>query len=322
MTPEYAATSPNMDFIPRPPVGVIQVRLCKDFRYSIYDPLQWPQIYTPGYEYLTAVRRHETTGASWAALWWTPLPGIDFQLLGGSAFKCLGVLSADKLRPLRLLVEELTIEIGEHTKNVGHDNELQRLQREMHRALQRAMYFPSTLRDACIQIRQVQRFWLMARAFLDFAGIMKRPDDSGYRQVAKEYMGAFTTDPAHVQRLYHAGIPVWFLRPAVTLTSNISVVAMVLVREPETEYITTEPLVSGLTPIYSGLSGPRHLAAVSQSAFSYFDISESPLLLRDDLSDYRAQPASTQSASSSGRGAQTGAQRTSKKTAGKKPCEF
>ena len=56
---KYVITSPNMEWVPEPFVGLVQVHLRKDFRYGVEDPFQWPQVYSEGFEFLSAVLRRD-----------------------------------------------------------------------------------------------------------------------------------------------------------------------------------------------------------------------------------------------------------------------
>ena len=44
---KYIITSPNVDWIPQPFVGLIRVFMRADYRYGENDPFQWPQVFVP-----------------------------------------------------------------------------------------------------------------------------------------------------------------------------------------------------------------------------------------------------------------------------------
>ncbi|RDX46423.1 hypothetical protein OH76DRAFT_838691 [Lentinus brumalis] len=70
----YVAISPNADFVPEPPVGLVQVYLCEDFRYGIYDPIQWPQVFSDDFEYVCAIRRRNpVVERLYPRIWDTPV---------------------------------------------------------------------------------------------------------------------------------------------------------------------------------------------------------------------------------------------------------
>ncbi|KAI1785092.1 hypothetical protein LXA43DRAFT_170738 [Ganoderma leucocontextum] len=99
---KWAVTSPNMDFVPSPPIGLIQVVLRADCRYSLVDPIQWPQAFSDGFEYLAAVLRSDTADDTLVPIWWSPRRE-DFELIQGSVIKCLGLLRRACVQPLSLV---------------------------------------------------------------------------------------------------------------------------------------------------------------------------------------------------------------------------
>ena len=71
----------------------------------------------------------------------------------------------------------------------------------------------------------------MARACIDYYGTYKRRRGPPHR-VNTKLMGAFTTDPAVVQELCEAGIPVWWVRQDTSIRDDIVVVRLNAAREP------------------------------------------------------------------------------------------
>lgn len=306
---EYTVTTPNMDYVPQPHVGLIRVDICEDFRYGIYDPVQWPQVVTKDWEYLPWVRRRATAPPHWWPVWWTPRADANFEVLEGSLFTSLGLLRSSDVGPLRQLVKDLRTEIASYTRDRIPHPSLLRHELEMQRALERLIHFPLSFRDICIQLRQVQRSWLFARAFLDHSNASK----TTAVDVNREYMGGFSTNPDVVQKLYTSGIPVWFLRLSAAMSATKTFVATeVTIRHPTPDDLVTKPLPGGLPPVYRGLTSANYLAAVTRSALSYMDLSHSPLLVRYDAESNCAQAATAQPSSSTARLNPSGAQRTPK----------
>ncbi|RDX40899.1 hypothetical protein OH76DRAFT_1489920 [Lentinus brumalis] len=278
----YIAISPNADFVPEPPVGLVRVHLCEDFRYGIYDPIQWPQVFSYDFEYLCAIRRRNAVERLYPRIWDSPSEGVDFDVLQGAIFKNLGRLSNAWFAPINKLVDELAREAQDFSQ--GTDSQVLQLRRTMLDARNRVLHFPSTFRDACMQLRTVQRYWLMCRAYLDFARMTTRADSDTPSPVDISLMGAFTTDPAVAQLLHRAGIPVWHIRPKVNI-DEIVVDALVTTEQPK---LVCQALESGASPIYTGLVGPALFRAVSRRAHLYLDVSRSPLLIRYDQETFRA----------------------------------
>ncbi|KAI0359020.1 hypothetical protein OH77DRAFT_1518275 [Trametes cingulata] len=281
----WVITSPNMKFVPAPPVGVVDVILRADYRYGIVDPTQWPQIYSPGHEYLCAIPRYVAPPHRLSPLWWTPHEQTDFEHIEGCTLKCLGLLRQDSIRSLCELLDEMSALVADvRAKSRQHvDERLIRLETVMRHSRERLQTFPCTFRDAAMQVREAQRYWLMCRAFLDYYGTHMRPRDQ-HRPVNTALMGAFTTDPGVVQTLYEAGIPVWWIRQDASILEDIVVVAIEELLEPHD--ICTRFGATHGDVLYRGLVGPGHLAAMARGGHTYMDISRAPLLVVDVVGGY------------------------------------
>ncbi|KAI0350259.1 hypothetical protein OH77DRAFT_1413343 [Trametes cingulata] len=279
-----------MDFIPRPPLGIVQLALRSDMKYGLLDPIQWPQVYAPGYEFLCAVRRPPPLTPSTrnptpaepsdmpypSVIWWTPQQDLHFRVIEGSVFKSLGLLSATALLPLEFAVSRLVGDIQKYVREAGKDLRLLRFQMEMLAACDRLRSFPSTFQDARLQVLQVQRFWLMARAFLDYSSLVVRSVMTGHAlALDQRAMGAFTADPSVVQQLFDAGLPVWFVRPNDLSVTGVTEVSF---REPCLDQLAMKRLDDTTPPLYQGLAGPGHLDIVCRRAVTYLDVSATPIL--------------------------------------------
>ena len=270
--PLWVVTSPNARFIPAPFVGQVQVVLRSDYRYGAQDPIQWPQLLVKDCEYLSVILRSSNDQVT-ALIWWSPLD-VDFDLLEGSVIKCLGLLRGDSVAPLFRLVEQMSSTISSHPLN-GNPT-LLCLEVAMRQACDRLRHFPCTWRDACLQVRQVQRYWLMAHAFLDYHALTSRPGHN--KAVQEQYMGAFSTDPSQVQILFSAGIPVWWLRVDATVLADTRVRAVVLLTEPTD---ICQEVALDAQVLYSGLVGHEHLICISRAGHTYQDLSRNVLLAVD-----------------------------------------
>ena len=213
---KYSITSPSCNFVPEAFVGRVVVALRADYRYGPPDPIQWPQILSPGWDYLCAVRRRVDSSDRRAVMWTDP-PADQFEVIGGCEFTSLGLFKKSSIAPLLTLARELdrTIDRREGPDREGSTAEhLQWLAGAVRQGCDRLSRFPSTLRDACLQYRDIQRYWLMATAHMEYFDLMKKTSKSKHTspRVRLDFMGAFTTHPHVVQNLFAAGIPVRFIR--------------------------------------------------------------------------------------------------------------
>ncbi|KAI1782631.1 hypothetical protein LXA43DRAFT_977454 [Ganoderma leucocontextum] len=235
---KWAVTSPNMPFVPTPSIGLIHVVLRSDCRYGAVDPIQWPQAFSEGFELLP--------------IWWSPQEE-DFELIHGSVIKCLGLLRRSAVQPLIELVDDLSRRVSSLPGEP--DKRLSSLDTAMRHARDRLLCFPCTWRDVRLQVRLTQRFWLMAQAFLDFQAVF--PSAGFRRPVDARFMGAFTTDPAAVQELFDAGIPIWWLRLDLSILTDTRVRAIVPLTTPDR--ICFDIFPGHGDDLYRGLAGAKHL---------------------------------------------------------------
>lgn len=290
---KFILTTPNMDFIPEPFVGLVQVHLRSNYAYGPVDPFLWPQIFSPGFEYLAVLRHPYPETHRYAPIWWSPKTSVDFHIVHGSAFTHLGSMRSPSFDLLDALVSEMSSHVADHQADVGLQPHLNYLHTAMIRARDRVKFYPCTFRDMCFQVREVQRFWLQCRAYIDYTRLVATESRHEPLPVQKGYIGAFTTDPGVVQQLFHAGIPVWWIRPNVGVTKPIEPQRLNRMRRPY--HIVQTMWVSGSQPLYSGLAGSEHLRVITQSKHSYVDVSHSPLLYRYDRDSYISQRRETSS---------------------------
>ncbi len=266
-----------MDFVPEPPVGIIELSLRTDGRYGMQDPIQWPQVIPSEYEFLSTILRKRDQDHRHAPLWWTPQPQ-DFEPAKGSAFTSLGLIKTSRMQPLASLVEKIIPDIYTFITGQGPSPTLKLFEISMRRALERLQYFPCSFRDATLQVRTVQRFWLYCRSFMDHMCLVALSTVRPSNHVNRQFMGAFTSDPGTVQRLFAAGIPVWFVRPDVSLTMHTSVCTLVRTEPPRD--LCLDQWDSQARALYVGLAGARHINIIQRTAHiaMYLDVSRVPLL--------------------------------------------
>ena len=256
-----------------------------DGRYGAADPVQHPQLLGPEFEFLSAVFRRAPDDHPYHPMWTVPLESTHFEYIAGSAIQCLGLLSNRFGAPISAVVDAASNQVRQRApQSTGHELQfLCWLESSMRHARDRLRTFASTFRDAVLQCAQVQRYWLMCQAFMLFEQLVNRPsspDDSVVPSTHHNLMGAFTTSPDVVQRLFHAGIPVWFLRPKTSLPPAIHLPPPQELRLPNS--ICTTPMGSQERVVYHGLAGSKHIQAMCRSVSLYHDVTQTPLLALED----------------------------------------
>ncbi|KAI0349435.1 hypothetical protein OH77DRAFT_1507471 [Trametes cingulata] len=254
-TPDHmwVIISPNMSFVPLPPMGILEVILRLDYPYGLVDPIQWPQIYSDGYEYLCAIQRPLPPTHRLSSLWWSPVEEHDFQCVEGCALKCPGLLRHESLRGLCDLIQEMCAVIMDAVaaRRDFVDDHLLWLEAAMRHARERLEYFPCTFRDAVMQDQEAQRYCLMSSE----RGTTVNPG----------FMGAFTMDPGVVQSLFEARIPVWWIRQDASILEDIVIVKITEVQRP---HICQRLGIDHGEVLYHGLVGPQHIRATARGGVS------------------------------------------------------
>ena len=265
-----------------------------DARYGVADPIRYPQIISSELEYLTAVYRRAPDGHPFSPMWTVPVEDVHFQLIEGSAIKCLGLLSKEFVDPISALVDATSTRVrARNIRNPVPDaRSLPWLENAMSQACDRLRSFPSTFRDTVFQCAQVQRYWLMCEAFLLYEELIhdnSSPSNPLMLPTRHNLMGGLTTSPETVQRLFHAGIPIWFLRPTSSLLPSTRLSPLQEVRPPRN--ICSEPMDGVESVVYYGLAGTGHIQATCRLVSLYRDVSCTPLLTleEDDYSPPMSQ---------------------------------
>ena len=292
---KYIITSPNSEHIPEPFVGLVHVCMRTDYRYGENDPFQWPQPLDLNYAFLSVIRHPYPETHRYAPLWWSPQIHRDFEVIEGSAFTCLGHLRSPVFDALELLVFEMSKIVDEHIETTGQSPARLSVYRlGMIQSSERIKFFPSTFRDLAFQVRELQRFWLLCRAWVDYSRLVA-PGDTSSRPLQTGYIGAFTTNPGEAQTFCRLGIPVWFIRPVISVNQDAAQRVLVSLRAPSN--LVREPWQTDAPAVFVGLSGARHLDVICAIKHMYLDVSQSPLLYRYD---YSAESATTRSEGSGG----------------------
>ena len=117
---------------------------------------------------------------------------------------------------------------------------------------------------------------MLATAWLDYhvnfakdcvVPSLRRPSDT--KNVRKDVMGVITTQPDIVQRMFEAGIPVWYMRLAKQLERETIVLNWVLPKHAE---LRNEMGNLFKWQIYRGVAGERHMAAIMNVCSRYLDL--------------------------------------------------
>ncbi|KAJ3483972.1 hypothetical protein NLI96_g5943 [Meripilus lineatus] len=270
---EWVITSPNMDFVPQPVLGRIQVLVREDGRYGVEDPIQWPQFFSTKYCHFPLILRHPSDPEDHRrVIWWRPTPR-DFIPIHGSVVSSLGTLASvpwDNLANIARLMSNRVLVFT--ACRGGPPTYLNFCDGSMRTALN-CLRFPSTYRDLVVQVANVQRYWLEADAWLRYMESYKSkildPPLYPSSKADDSLMGCFVTDPSIAFKLFAAGIPFWLVRSPNAITNEMAIQGIVQLTRPT-------DIVFGITgfgqQVYHGHVGQDHHHAIVKGAHTYMDI--------------------------------------------------
>ena len=286
--------SPNMRFLPCPPTGRVDVRLQDDGRFGIHDPVVWPQLWFPELPHYAAmpIPPAKFTAAESSCNeppWYTPPPG-DFLALPGDHLAPMGLLADTAwARLCDIFHQNLAPRIASFlSKHEASDSQRDRVASLRHfevivvNAMKR-LSWPATYRDLIKQVAHFQRLYLECSAWITWTDSIRPTLDSRTahepRDVISGIMGAFTQDVDVCQRLSAAGVPVWLVttRP-VPLPDTVPMSTEYKCPPAVPALFGSRPIpearLSGATPAYVGVAGPRHLAAIWRKSRALLDVSD------------------------------------------------
>ncbi|KAG1787643.1 uncharacterized protein HD556DRAFT_1312541 [Suillus plorans] len=259
-------TTPNMKFIPQPfhnESDIIQA--WADGRYWAMDPFQWPQTYDDLYAQSFAIPRRKAylDDASMTYAWFRPNFSSNFVPLAvGSLF---GQLKMDILGHLNYKIARMHKE--DHVVGWVH------AMRAVYERFQQAMAWC----DIVIVVAEYQRRFLDIWVVLDFYEVIEprmRFVDTTHK-VDPKWMGCFTQDVAIATKVHAAGVPVWLIRDARLIPSNMNIVKVVLFTPPDDLVISIyhDPLKLFAQPFDIIARGPNNCRCheAARQAYSNFE---------------------------------------------------
>lgn len=218
----WIITSPNMQDVPYFPADRASLRMRVDGRFGDEDFTLVPQVFTAEYAHRILIRRRPGDEAVENVMWWSPTRR-DFEPLSRSSYQSLGRFRSDNLT----LLDAMSWNLANRAYNIIGSNPgadwaaLEALISNMRHGIMRLKHSPYTFKELIMDVAQTQRFYLDSLAMCDYVqdkwanklqaiGPVKMPPRS-------EFIGAWTADASVVQKLHHAGIPVYFVRDRSTV---------------------------------------------------------------------------------------------------------
>ncbi|TFK58193.1 hypothetical protein BDN72DRAFT_866146 [Pluteus cervinus] len=257
-------TSPNVNFVYAPPMGIREVTLRSDNRFGDDDHILWPQPYLPSLCHFGAIRRKSDILNDPTNLMWSNLKEDEFNNGGTGCLSNIGHPHPNLVRRLDVYIELLTDRFRRYESNTEDKNK-----NPMSAPF---TTLPMTQEQLSFSFVEVQRFHVELVAVLDYLEVY-HPMMVGLEPPATEVartIGVFTTNPQVCQEFHRAGLPVWFIRPFSNLP-HIRINAVTKLRSPS-EFL--EMSISESHPdtlFYGNASSPQKHFKIGQSLRRYYE---------------------------------------------------
>ncbi|KZP26249.1 hypothetical protein FIBSPDRAFT_949715 [Athelia psychrophila] len=216
--PPWVYTSPNLSVIPFFDPQPTELRARHDGRFGMEDYVSHPQGYSETFPWAPLIPRQPTTTDALRAhpytLCWYDLIQEDWVAPIGCAFTGVGTLELAPYTEMYVLAVSVNTRAVSLYAGQSVPHEMVTVARAMFSVLERLKSLPLGFRDLVLQWTQVQRLVLdlvaMESYYAHFLSAMMQRDQR--HQVNLNLLGCFSTNPAVVDNMYWAGVPVVYVR--------------------------------------------------------------------------------------------------------------
>ena len=225
-----------MDFVPKfPEIEEVGIYLRGDGFYGPQEFSRWPQIYTPSLSHYSVIPKKpsDIMDKFWGSILFrdfnkddwdpiTPLPEINDRNWTMIEFSG-GLLHRDLWHRLNDALEQaITSCLTGHEEDSSKLYALARALRNLGRCASRRLHdAPDCASQVIFAVRDVQRICLELLGIYEWMTVI-RPHLQGSTSFPPgQYIGCFTSKVAEVEMLYHARIPVWYLRTKSSVTTSM-----------------------------------------------------------------------------------------------------
>ena len=246
---KWIITSPNCETTPNPCLdGDCTIFHQSNLRFGDDDELQWPQPFIVNYGHLCCIKKQPPHGNIMEVMWLLP-QRTDF-LEDGGVLHGVGKLHYRVLEGLHRWSDQMLDQAAEPKfSGISLVTQLVSiLKLLLHHLASISTMFHATRILVC----EMQRISLELRALLEYQEFYRPQMDMNTSFcVNMDFMGAFTNDLVVCEALFHAGIPVWLIRPYNKLLS-IRIKALSHLQFPSGTIPLDPPSSSSLPKIYVG----------------------------------------------------------------------
>ncbi|KZP19914.1 hypothetical protein FIBSPDRAFT_892307 [Athelia psychrophila] len=216
--PPWVYTSPNLSVIPFFDPQPTELRARHDGRFGMEDYVSHPQGYSETFPWAPLIPRQPTTTDALRAhpytLCWYNLIQEDWVAPIGCAFTGVGTLELAPYTEMYVLAVSVNTRAVSLYAGQSVPHEMVTVARTMFSVLEPLKSLPLGFRDLVLQWTQVQHLLLdlvaMESYYAHFLSAMMQQDQR--HQVNLNLLGCFSTNPAVVDNMYWAGVPVVYVR--------------------------------------------------------------------------------------------------------------
>ncbi|KAK1217024.1 hypothetical protein PQX77_020330 [Marasmius sp. AFHP31] len=214
---DVLVTSPNMDLLYKPPTGLCRVRLRRDNHFGPDDPLHHPQPFDRRNAHLAVLRVKGNCADNplLETAWLIPTTTDFVECPSCGGLGRLDLRIREKFTSLcRDVIAKFPSTAHSEDGLVGEGTI------QLNRLLDR-LDAPASLKETFLRFACAQRQVLELLARYEWVRVYRAKYMGKDRGIPPEVsfgvMGAFTEDYDALDSLYHAGIPVWFIRRLSTI---------------------------------------------------------------------------------------------------------
>ncbi|THU86473.1 hypothetical protein K435DRAFT_868264 [Dendrothele bispora CBS 962.96] len=218
----YFVTSPNMNLVYSPRFTPCLTRMRRDYHFGTDDPMYFPQPFNMTVGHLAIIPAPSPDSFHNHALaWYRPKPDDFVPHTSNPLGSSLGKLSVVLIARIETTTNRLITSALGRSENVKND----RYVRDGRTALQRLveqLQLAATKDESLLLLANIQRQYLELYARLEWLDkyLPRILGQERTHSVESRLMGAFAYLPDDLQRLFHAGIPVWYVREVTHLPAT------------------------------------------------------------------------------------------------------
>lgn len=247
-----------------------------DARYGDDDPVCWPQPFNPNYPWYSAIIRKPNSFTSLADhMMWLDLRESDITYTAEGTRRKEGVVKKELTDELDSQIEPLKRRSLAWHKTNGDDFKRKFLKEHTDTidvCLTRLKTVSASIRVQQLALTELQRGFLTVQAVLDYTDFESCSIASDAPlSFQRDKMGAFVWNDRDARMLFHAGLPVFFIRPWNTFDRQI-VERFIRLLQPELPRVQMGPADPPYHTISMGQAGSDvKFSALRQASIQCFD---------------------------------------------------